>query len=167
MKKIVAIIFTLLFVGFVVLTIVRYFQFDIGCSQHLKRAADASSVETAKIEIEQAISYAEKHNLTEGIVSLFLKQPKNDVSFWYNNMVSAYEELEDLPEDSTPLERTNVLMKIRESLTDQKGNDVTVTVPDNLYLYPYNKIHFWGGIALFVLMVGSWLYCSLKRKTVL
>ena len=123
---------------------VKEYQIDMGCYQYIKRAADASSVDVAKRELGKAIEYAEENGLTEGIVSIFLKQPKNDVGFWYENMKVAYAELEALPEDSTPLEKTNVLMKVREALTDDDGDGgVTVTKPDGLDIYPNNVAYFW------------------------
>ena len=99
--------------------IVKSEQFDKNCIQYIKRAADANSVELAKSELEKAISYAEENNLTEGVVSIFFHQPKNDIGYWYQNITEIYEKLENFPEDATSLEGTNVLMNLRETLTDE------------------------------------------------
>lgn len=98
-NKIFAIIaatfFTAIFCVWAGIRIVSAVSFDQNCEQYIKRAADASTVEVAKKELGKAIDYAEKNNLTEGIVSIFLKQPKNDIGFWYNNLVNAYNELDE------------------------------------------------------------------------
>lgn len=132
-------------------------QFDSNCEQYLKRAADANTVETAKKELAKAISYAEAHNLTEGVVSVFRHQPKNDVGYWYNNMIEAYDELENLPEDATSLEKTSVLMKLRETLTDGKESGVSVTFPEGISIYPSNVLYFWWGLLSSIFCFGLWI----------
>ena len=138
------------FVAFSTVRIVKLVQFETGCTQYIKRAADANTVETAKEELEKAISYAEENNLNDGVVSIFLHQPKNDIGYWYQNMQEAYAELENLPEDTTSLEKTNVLMKLRETLTDEGSEGVEVTFPEGIELYPNNIIYFWWGLISFV-----------------
>ena len=152
-----AIIATLVFGAWFTVRIVKRVQFDTNCEQYLKRAADANTVETAKGELAKAISYAEENNLTEGVVSIFLHQPKNDVGYWYNNMKEAYAELENLPEDATSLEKTNVLMKLRETLTDEKESGVSVTVPDGISIYPSNVSYFWWGLLSSIFCFGLWI----------
>ena len=152
-----AIIATLAFSLWATMHIVREWQFDLNCTQYIKRAADANTVDLAKEELAKAISYAERKNLTEGTVSIFLHQPKNDVGYWYKNVKEAYAELDSLPEDATPLEKTNVLMKLRESLTDNEGSEITVTKPDGISIYPYNVAYFWWGLSSFVIAFILWL----------
>ena len=152
-----AIIFTVLFLAVDTVVTVKGIVFDMNCTQYLKRAADANTVELAKDELEMAISYAEEEDLTEGIVSIFLHQPQNDIGFWYNNMKEAYSELENLPEDATPLERTNVLMKLRESLTDETDSGISVTMPSGISLYPYNAMYFWIGSISAILAIICWI----------
>lgn len=160
---ILAIIATLLLGAWATVRIVKSVSFDTNCTQYLKRAADANSIEMAKEELQKAISYAESNNLTEGRVSIFLNQPKNDVGYWYQNMKASYEELENLPSDSSPLEKTNVLMKLRETLTDTSDGDISVTVPNGISIYPYNLAYFlWsilsliGAIVFWLLMYFNW-----------
>lgn len=152
-----AIIATVVFGAWTTVRIVKDVQFEMNCTQYLKRAADANTVETAKEELAKAISYAEAHNLTEGVVSIFLHQPKNDIGYWYNNMTEAYAELENLPEDATSLEKTNVLMKLRETLTDEKESGVSVTVPKGISIYPNNVLYFWWGLLSFIVCCGLWI----------
>jgi hypothetical protein len=93
--------------------------------------------------------------LTTGIVSLFLQQPKNDVKFWYTNIKASYDELSSLSEDATPLEKSNMLMKLRETLVDQ-GESTSVTCPNGISIYPFNVAYFWWSILslLFFIIFG-------------
>lgn len=152
-----AIIATLVFGAWCTVRIVKGVQFDTNCEQYLKRAADANTVETANEELAKAISYAEENNLTEGVVSIFLHQPENDIGYWYNNIKEAYAELENLPEDATSLEKTNVLMKLRETLTDETDSGVSVTVPNGISIYPNNVLYFWWGLLSFIVCCGFWI----------
>jgi len=141
---ILAIVFTVVFCGWATLRIVKYVQFNLGCEAYLKRAADSNTIELAKGELTKAIDYIEQNNLTDGIVSIFLKNPANDMGFWHTNIKSAYDELNNLPEDASQLEKTNVLMKLRESLTDRDDNGGTkVIFPQGLEIYPNNAAYFW------------------------
>ena len=137
--------------------IINYVQFEMNCTQYLKRAADANTVETAKEELGKAIAYAEEKNLTDGVVSIIFHQPKNDVGFWYKNMKEAYTELENLPDDASSLERTNVLMKLRESLTDETESGISVTVPDGISIYPYNVGYCLWGLLSTIVAIIFWI----------
>lgn len=159
MKKIrmFAIIAVIVFCAWMTVRVIKSVQFDMGCTQYIKRAADASNIETAKGELAKAISYAEKNNLNEGVVSIFFHQPKNDVGYWYNNLKEAYSELESLSEDATSLEKTNVLMKLRETLTDEAETGISVTIPQGISIYPNNVLFFWWGLISVIFSVGLWL----------
>lgn len=155
---ILAIVSTLLFGIWGVVRIVKYVSFETNCTQYLKRAADANSVELAKSELKEAISYAESKNLTTGRVSIFLNQPKNDIGYWYENLKTSYEELENLPSDTSSLEKTNVLMKLRETLTDTSENGTKVTVPDGISIYPNNLVYCLWSIFSGILAFVFWLF---------
>lgn len=102
--------------------------------------------------------------MTEGVVSIILHQHKNDIGYWYKNMIESYAELENLPEDVTSLEKINVLMKLRETLTDEKDSGVSVTIPRGISIYPSNVLYFgWGMLSnilcvvLWIIWFGRWL----------
>ena len=122
--------------------------FNIHCSQYLARAGNANSVELAKPNIESAIKYLEFNGLTNGIVSIFLRQPGNDIAFFYNNIKTCQDELDKISENTTQLEKSNVLMKLRETLLENTKNGESVTCPDGISIYPHN-------IALFLLCTLS------------
>ena len=153
--KAFAMMATLVFCAWSTVRIVKAVQFNMNCTQYIKRAADANTVELAKEELAKAISYAERNNLTEGVVSIFLQQPKNDIGYWYKNLTDAYTELENLSEDATSLEKTNLLMKLRESLTDEKQSGVYVTMPYGISIYPKNVFYFWWGLLSAICCLGS------------
>ena len=141
----------------------KWVQFEINCTQYLKRAADANTVETAKEELAKAIFYAEEKNLTEGVVSIFLHQPKNDIGYWYQNMVEAHSELEKISDEATALEKTNVLMKLRETLTDDTESGTEVTIPNGISIYPNNVLYFWWGTLSWILCIVFWLIVDITR----
>ena len=166
---ILAIIFTVIFCIWATVRIVKAVSFNLSCEAYIKRASDANTVEMAKTELGKAIEYAEQNNLTEGIVSIFLRNPKNDIGFWYGNMRAAYEELDNLPENSTPLEKTNVLMKLRESLTDSSSDSgSSVTIPTGITVYPNNVLYFWWGLVASIGICVFWILlsvaCTQKKK---
>jgi hypothetical protein len=158
---VLSILCTLVFIGWITARGVSGLQFNLNCEAYLKRAADANTIEMAKEELAKAIKYAEDNKLTDGIVSIFLKNPANDIGFWYKNITSAYEELKELPDDSTPLEKTNVLMKLRESLTDRdEGGGTKVILPEGIEIYPNNVMFFWWGLLSGLATFTFWmLFC--------
>lgn len=156
-------IFTIMLGTWGTLRIVKHVTFATNCSQHIKMAADASTVDVAKLELFKAITYAEENNLTSGVVSVFLHQPKNDVEYWYNNIKNAYKELEDIPDDASQLEKTNVLMKLRETLVDSNEDGVKVTVPSGISIYPHNVFYFWFGIISMIGTFFSFIFIPICR----
>jgi len=123
-----------------------HIQFNRKCGGHLKRAADANTVETAKKELAMAINYMEKKELTSGYTSILYTTPDEDVGFWYENIKSAYQELDRVNPDATQLEKTNILMKLRETLMD--GNNLTV--PKAVQRHPHNRLF----LVLFIVFFG-------------
>lgn len=143
--KILTFISALVFCIWGLLRLERGIEFDRNCIQYIRKATYATSVEAAKENLEVAISYAKEHNLTEGIVSIFFKQPKNDIGYWYKNMTDAYSKLEAINED-TPFSKQEItLINIREKLTN-------ITIPDGISIYPNNVLYFWVGLVSFIFM---------------
>jgi hypothetical protein len=128
------------------------------CGGYLKRAADANTVSVASKELGIAISYMETNKLTDGYTSVIYKTPDEDIGFWYNNIKSAKQELDLLPETATPLEKTNVLMKLRETLLDNRKDGSSITDPDGISIYPNNIFWFWFGIISLLSFIGSCIF---------
>jgi len=164
MKIFFAILLLLPLLVWSTLRTVNDISFNKNCEGYLKRAADANTVSQAKTELERAIKYMEENGLTHGYTSLVYKTPDEDVEFWYNNIKSAKTELEKVTDKTTPLERTNMLMKLRETLLDGEGGKNSVTVPPGISLYPNNVIYFLGGLLSLFALVGSCVLWYLATK---
>lgn len=131
-----ALVFALCVTGAV---IVKKVSFKQECSGHLKRAADANSVELAKAELKTALDYIEANGWTHGYTSIIYKTPDEDISFWYQNLKVSYDQIAALDSTSTTLEKSNTLMKLRETLLDTGSEGkVEVTYPSGLAYYPSN-----------------------------
>ena len=122
--------------------IAKSIQFKQNCSGYLKRASDANTVESAKQELEKSIKYLEAHNLTNGYTSVFFQTPDEDIEFWYNNLKSSYKELSKVTNKTSSLEKTNMLMKLRETILDNGKEGDSLTIPDGISVYPNNLL--WG-----------------------
>jgi hypothetical protein len=117
---------------------VRNLSFVNECSGHLKRAADANTIELAAKELSQAVKYLEVNNMTSGYTSVFYRTPDEDIGFFYNNLKGSLVELNKVNEQTSQMEKSNLLMKLRETLTDHGKEGTVVTIPSGLYKYPHN-----------------------------
>jgi hypothetical protein len=120
--------------------IVDYVVYDINCGDYLKRAADANTIEIAKTQLDIAISYMKENKLTNGYTSILYKGPSEDIGFWYTNIISSREELNKVEDKTTQLEKTNILMKLRETLLDNSQGGQCVTEPQGISVYPHNML---------------------------
>lgn len=117
---------------------------------YLKRAADANTIKLANEELTKSINYLESNNLTSGYTSILWKTPDEDIDFWYRNLKASQSELQNLKSESA-LEKTNVLIKLRETLLDS-GEKSKVTVPDGLAVFPNNKL--WAFLMSIAILAG-------------
>lgn len=153
----------LLFLGFVLcLTFLGYLGtiiyknaiIDRECTGHLKRAADANTVELSKQELSVAVSYLEENKMTSGYTSILYTTPDEDLGFWYQNLKASLEELNAVKPDATQLEKSNVLLKLRETLLDE-GQGSSVTHPAGIALFPHNTgFAIWGILGTILGFVG-------------
>lgn len=146
---ILALVSGILFLVWGGVRISKGFGIEFDCYSYLKRAADANTIEMAKPQLDKAIKYLEDHNLTTGIVSIFLKNPANDIDYFYQNLVASRNELEQVKPDASQLEKSNVLIKLRETLLDTG----IVTHPCGLAIYPNNRGFMWWAIITFILTI--------------
>lgn len=125
---------------------VRLVQFNMNCAGYISRAAHANTVELAAPALLAAVEYAEARGLRSGNTGIFWRTPSNDVGFWHDNLVASLEELNSIGENSTVLERSNALMKLREALMADGERGQSVRAPDGIDIYPMNRevtIIFW------------------------
>jgi hypothetical protein len=139
------------------------YKFDKYAGGHLKRAANSNTVELATSELEIAIKYIERNNLTQGSTYIIFDTPDKDIGFWYDNLTSTLKELKKVNSSTSQLERTNLLMKLRESVTDQDSDGATVViVPPGISVYPHNLLFaIWGWLSLIALLI--WTGIAFKK----
>lgn len=111
-------------------------SFNNKCGGRLKRAADANTVEMAKEELGAAVTYLESNQMTEGYTSIIYRTPDEDIGFWYKNLKASLGELDKVSSETPQMERTNVLMKLRETLLDKDS----ITKPPGIEKAPYNTL---------------------------
>jgi hypothetical protein len=124
----------------ILVSIVTYWcvTFDINCGEHMERAAAANSIPLAREEMEVVVKYADDHNLTSGYTSVLYRSPQNDIGFWYKNMSASRDELRNVKPEATELEKSNLLIKLKESLLRHSDGDTKVTIPFGISRFPYN-----------------------------
>lgn len=120
-------------------SISMYIDFQQQCGGYLKQAADANTVELARERLNIAVNYIEANGYTTGYTSIFVKTEDENIGYWYQNIKACQNEL-DSALNGSQLEKSNVLMKVRESLTDNGEKGTELTIPSGLYAYPYNLL---------------------------
>ena len=137
-RKVFCAIVLVICVMFLIFSWLRDIYFDINCSAYLSRAAQSSTTEMASTELGHALDYLEENRLTHGNTGLIFNGPENDIGFWYNNLKASRQEMMDLPKTSSQLERTNILLKLRETITHSR--------PEGLAFYPGRWGYVIGGV---------------------
>jgi hypothetical protein len=155
---ILAIVCTLSFLWWGADRTVRAVQFERNCKGYLKRAADSNTVALAEKNLARAVRYAKKKGYIESYTSILYTTPDEDVGFWYENLQAYLDELREVDSEATQLERSNVLMKLRETLLDEEDGSAGVTVPAGISVFPHNRDYsLWGSISI-VLAVIFWIW---------
>ena len=160
MKQFAIILLTILALAGTGAVIYKRIEFKQNCSGRLERAANANTVELAVNELGAAIQYAETNGYTSGYTSVIYKTPDEDVEYWYNNLYASRQELLNLPDSTSTLEKTNTLMKLRETLTDTGEYGTQVIYPEGLPFYPHNFL--WGILRLFIWIAFMVIYAVIK-----
>jgi len=164
MKKLSLIILFLIALTINGYILVNQVQLQQNCLGYLERAASSNTVETAKGELKKATNYLETNNLITGYTSILWKTPDEDISFWYNNLKSSESELAKVDSNTSTLEKTNLLMKLRETLIDHDKDGDVLTYPNGLARYPNNVLIgvIWT-ISLLSLFIFYIVYKRLKE----
>lgn len=132
---------------------VKRIQFKQECSGYLRQAADANTPELALDRLNRAINYVEAHGMTTGYTSVLWRTEDQNVEFWYMNLKACQSELEGCL-DGSQLEKSNVLMKVRESLTEDSGEHGTqLTIPSNIAYYPDNTFYLLARWACYLMLL--------------
>jgi hypothetical protein len=139
MKLLAAIVCFLFAIGTVSYEAYLYIHFYNQCEGRLKRAADANTVDLARQELGAAIAYLEENGLTTGYTSILYRTADEDVGFWFRNLKASLEELNRMPADASQMDKTNTLMKLRETLLDHREGKEAVTCPEGMSRFPGNS----------------------------
>jgi len=148
----------LVFVGFIAAKGIAAIEFNRSCGGYLRRAADANTIELARNNLNTAVSYLRANNLTSGYTSVLYTTPDEDIGFWFSNLESSLKELESISPEATPLEQSNVLLKLRETILHNTEYGERVTAPDGISVYPNNALFGLWGILSFSLMIVCFVY---------
>ncbi len=116
-------------------------DFTVKVKGHLQNYVEAGTIETAEEELTAAIIVLEKKQLTEGQISIFWKDPSNDIGIWYKNLLRSREELQTLSKENL----TNQLFGLERQRKGLTGGHDSVQHPEGISIYPYNKPFFWWG----------------------
>lgn len=142
MKVFIATALAVLALSIFAIRITKSVSMKQNCTGYLKRAADANTVEIAKEQLQKSIQYLEANNITKGYTSVLWKTPDEDIEFWYKNLKASESELMKVDSTTASMGKTNLLMKLRETLLDNGEKGYNLTVPSGLSRYPNNGM--WG-----------------------
>ncbi len=143
------------------LQIMLKIDFSRNVKDYLKLAADANTIELAEAQLGTALDNIESRGWTGGYTSALYESPLENVGFWYDNLKASKEELTNI-RGGTSLEKTNTLIKLRETLLDGGNEGKTrVTYPKGIQRFPHNLLYgclSWA--ALFGICLGGYLVIS-------
>ena len=163
MKKvtILAAIVSALWLAAMVWFICLRVEFNQNCTGYLKQAADANTIELAIDRLDKAIDYVELQDWTDGYTSILWRTEDENIGFWYKNIKASRVELEKAL-DASQMEQTNVLMKLRETLTDNNENGTYITYPSGLWKYPHNMEFAIFAWIIHIILIVMWILWFIK-----
>lgn len=136
-------------------------QFNQNCGGYLVRASHANTVELAEQQLGQAVAYMDSHDLKSGYTSVLWRTPDEDVGFWYANMTNSLAELRQIKPEASLLERSNVLIKLRESIIRHGDKGDSLIVPEGISVHPYNTpLAFLGVLSAVTICMCWWRLVS-------
>ena len=144
-----------------VMIVVKNVQFNQECKGYLRQCSNASSVELALERLDLAIRYVERNDLTSGYTSILWKTESDNIGYWYDNLMTCRKELKKAV-NSSQLEQTNTLLKIRESLTENGEKGEYIVLPEGIVKYPHNLLYailLW--VSLGFILIGA-CYCIIE-----
>jgi hypothetical protein len=151
----VASLSTMFLCAWIVTRLTFAISMDINCTGHIKRAADANTIDLAIQELKIAVDYLESRHLTSGSTAILFHTPDADVDFWYKNLKASLNELQNSNPNASNLEKSNMLIKLRETLLDHGEKGESITRPPAISVFPYNLLFcVWEILAWFAVIVS-------------
>lgn len=130
----------LVFVGWSVARVNASINFDEEVGGYLDNYVEAGNTQTAIENLDMAIKALEEKGMTEGQISIFWKNPNNNVGIWYQNLLKSKKALEESLEEGKR-DQAIVLEKQRNGLKGSESNS-SVRTPEGISIYPLNKVYF-------------------------
>lgn len=133
--------------------IMRNINLNVTCIGFLERAANANTTTLAEQQLEKALAEIERRGWTNGSSAVMFNHPQCDIGYWHENLTASLEELKSLPDTATGLEKSNMLMKLRETLYEQGEKSAHIILPPNINYYPNQVawvVWWWIGSLLLV-----------------
>lgn len=162
----IAVIGTIMLLGWAGYRGIAYVNFERLCEGFLKNAADANSIEDAEKRLAIAVQYIREHKLDSGFTSVLWRTPDADMGFWAGNLTNALEELRALSgAESSVLEQSNMLMKLKETLLDDTSSGVSVTAPEGISIFPHNAGLCWLSIISVVIMTVGFIMVNYSHHS--
>lgn len=135
MKWFLAIACTLVFLAWAGTRIVAGIQYDTQLGGFISQATTSPSPTIAAAKLDVAIAEIERRGWTKGNTGILFTYPTNDVGFWYQRLVDSRSILKALPSNDSPLEVSNTMMRVHESLTGTDINPVVLFWPRRGFRY--------------------------------
>jgi len=160
MKFVLAIVSLVAFLAWAAVRIYAGITFDINIDSYVAQAASSPSPQIAAEKLDAAVAGAVNAGLTKGNTGVFFTYPTNDVGFWYQRLVDSRAVLRGLAPNDTPLEISNTMMRVHESLTTHGKDGQSPISPEGISIAPHNVAFFWWGLLSFlaaVLFLGWWI----------
>jgi len=130
------------FVGLILAAWIISIQANNNYIGHLERAATANTIEIAKTELSVSVTYLKNNKMTDGYTSAIYRTPDEDVGYWYKNLDASLAGLNAAAArtEMSELERSNILLKLRETLQGHGSEGTYVIHPDGISRYPNNGL---------------------------
>ena len=134
------------------------YQYNQRFEVHLDRAVHATDVKLASQELEIAKKWLEETKKTSGNSSVTIDIAQNDLGYFYQNISEATQRLNALSAEPNSVAASNELLKFEGSFKVKTEKGETLRQPENLEIFPNQRIWFYGGGVLWVLaLIGAFL----------
>lgn len=144
------------FVAWLLIRIYRVLCFYKNCESYIRNSMNTASIDIAKSELEHAISYLEKNNLTSGRTSIVTSKLHNDIGYFYKNLKKQYDFLDHKCKNSlTEVNIQNILKEYEDNLHSRTANGVKTLIPEGISIYPSNTVFcIWGTMSFITLVIS-------------
>lgn len=143
------------FLAFGATRIVAYVEFGIECGDYIVQAASSPNPAIAADKISAALAYADAHGMTSDNTGIIFSYPTYDVGFWHQRLVDSRMILNQLQPNDSPLETSNTMIRVHETLVHGGKEGETEEAPDGISVFPHNvAFAVWGWTSSFAILLG-------------